>query len=89
MREGLATVRRGFSLLSSLSDILKTCRRPQTLHLEFYQLLIYRRSVVCDVNGWSFVKGNKKYYRDACQLIIRMFTEAAGQFSDRYSHSLL
>jgi hypothetical protein len=35
-------------------------------------------SVVCDVNGWSFVKGNKKYYRDACQLIIRMFTEAAG-----------
>lgn len=28
------------------------------------------KSYVCDVNGWSFVKGNKKYYED-CSLIIR------------------
>ena len=27
-------------------------------------------SYVCDVNGWSFVKGNKKYFED-CAIIIR------------------
>lgn len=28
------------------------------------------KSYVCDVNGWSFVKGNKKYYQD-CAILIR------------------
>ena len=27
-------------------------------------------SYVCDVNGWSFVKGNRKYYED-CAILIR------------------
>jgi len=30
------------------------------------------KSYVCDVNGWSFVKGNKKYYEDCAILIRRM-----------------
>eukprot|EP00397_Hematodinium_sp_SG-2012_P034719 GEMP01037262.1.p1 GENE.GEMP01037262.1~~GEMP01037262.1.p1 ORF type:complete len:381 (+),score=54.68 GEMP01037262.1:267-1409(+) len=29
-------------------------------------------SIVCDVNGWSFVKGNQKYYND-CAILIRAF----------------
>ena len=28
------------------------------------------KSYVCDVNGWSFVKGNQKYYTD-CAMLIR------------------
>ena len=28
------------------------------------------KSYVCDVNGWSFVKGNQKYYTD-CAILIR------------------
>ena len=30
------------------------------------------QSYVCDINGWSFVKGNKKYYEDCAILIRRM-----------------
>lgn len=29
-------------------------------------------SYVCDVNGWSFVKGNPKYYSDSAYEIVRM-----------------
>lgn len=28
---------------------------------------------VCDINGWSFVKGNKKYYRDCSHILRIMF----------------
>lgn len=28
------------------------------------------KSYVCDVNGWSFVKGNSKYYADCANLIL-------------------
>ena len=31
--------------------------------------------VVCDVNGWSFVKGNQKYYDDCADLIQSSFYE--------------
>ncbi|KAH8582745.1 histidine acid phosphatase [Cryptosporidium sp. chipmunk genotype I] len=30
-------------------------------------------SVVCDVNGFSFVKGNEKYYNDCAQIITSLF----------------
>lgn len=30
------------------------------------------KSYVCDVNGWSFVKGNRKYYEDCVVLIRKM-----------------
>lgn len=31
------------------------------------------QSVVCDVNGWSFVKGNVKYYNDCAHIIRILF----------------
>jgi len=42
-------------------------------------------SYVCDVNGWSFVKGNQKYYNDCASLIraffLRALTEAESKTS--------
>jgi len=35
-------------------------------------------SVVCDVNGWSFVKGNQKYYNDCATLIRKHLLEECG-----------
>lgn len=32
-------------------------------------------SLVCDVNGWSFVKGNQKYYNDCATLIRKHFLD--------------
>jgi len=37
-------------------------------------------SYVCDVNGWSFVKGNQKYYNDCSTLIRKHLLEACGLF---------
>lgn len=31
------------------------------------------QSIVCDVNGWSFVKGNVKYYNDCAHIIRILF----------------
>ena len=36
-------------------------------------------SYVCDINGWSFVKGNKKYYEDCAILIRRMILQKLDQ----------
>jgi len=36
------------------------------------------KSYVCDVNGWSFVKGNTRYYSDCSHEIIRLILQ---QFS--------
>jgi inositol-hexakisphosphate/diphosphoinositol-pentakisphosphate 1-kinase len=33
--------------------------------------------VVCDVNGWSFVKGNQKYYDDCAALIRSYFYDVS------------
>lgn len=33
------------------------------------------KSYVCDVNGWSFVKGNEKYYQDAGYLLMKIILE--------------
>lgn len=35
-------------------------------------------SYVCDVNGWSFVKGNQKYYNDCSTLIRKHLLEECG-----------
>lgn len=34
------------------------------------------RSFVCDVNGWSFVKNNRKYYDDCAQLLSEYISAA-------------
>ena len=36
------------------------------------------KSYVCDVNGWSFVKGNKKYYQASAFYIWKMIGEKFG-----------
>lgn len=36
-------------------------------------------SYVCDINGWSFVKGNKKYYEDCAILIRKMILQQLDQ----------
>ncbi|KAF4751960.1 hypothetical protein FOZ62_000660, partial [Perkinsus olseni] len=33
------------------------------------------RSIVCDVNGWSFVKGNQRYYDDCAILVQKFFLD--------------
>lgn len=35
-------------------------------------------SLVCDVNGWSFVKGSTKYYNDSAVLLRRFFLDRIG-----------
>uniref|UniRef100_A0A7S4SUP1 Inositol hexakisphosphate and diphosphoinositol-pentakisphosphate kinase n=1 Tax=Alexandrium monilatum TaxID=311494 RepID=A0A7S4SUP1_9DINO len=35
-------------------------------------------SIVCDVNGWSFVKGNQKYYNDCSTLIRKHLLDECG-----------
>lgn len=35
-------------------------------------------SLVCDVNGWSFVKGNQKYYNDCATLLRKHLLDECG-----------
>lgn len=37
------------------------------------------KSYVCDVNGWSFVKGNEKYYKDAGYVLTKIILERFGR----------
>ena len=44
-----------------------------------FDILRYNgKSYVCDVNGWSFVKGNKKYYQACAFYIWKMIGEKFG-----------
>lgn len=42
----------------------------------FDLLRVQGRSFVCDVNGWSFVKNNRKYYDDCGQLLSEYISAA-------------
>jgi len=48
-----------------------------------FDILRYQdTSYVCDVNGWSFVKGNSKYYQDCAQLLKELMLGAV--YPDRF-----
>jgi len=46
-------------------------------------------SYVCDVNGWSFVKGNQKYYNDCSTLMRKHLLDACGVFGGNTSTMIL
>ena len=41
-------------------------------------------SFVCDVNGWSFVKGNEDYYNSCGEILSRMFVEKARKIREEF-----
>jgi len=46
-------------------------------------------SYVCDVNGWSFVKGNQKYYNDCSTLIRKHLLDECGVTSANTSMMMI